>query len=122
MPEDLRHDVVAAVLLTAADGNTATEDVNSIPERVVVVVAAVVVSFGILLRHLRPPAMDIAANSNFVAAAVEHNSKPVAVVVAAASVVGRVGGSVAAVAMIAAGVDSAAPRNLEAVPHSRHEQ
>ena len=112
-PGDLRHDVVAAVLL-AAD-STATEVVKSIPELVVVVVAAVV-SLGIIL--LLHPAMDIAANSNFVpvAAAVENNNK----FAVADVVVGRVGGLLAAVAFAAAGVDCAEPRHPATGQQSRH--
>ena len=114
-PGDLRHDVVAAVLL-AAD-STATEVVKSIPELVVVVVgAAAVVSLGIIL--LVHPAMDIAVNSNFVpvAAAVENNNK----FAVAGVVVGRVGGLVAAVAFAAAGVDCAEPRHPATGQQSRH--
>ena len=112
-PGDLRHDVVAAVLL-AAD-STATEVVKSIPE-LVVVVGAAVVSLGIIL--LLHPAMDIAANSNFVpvAAAVENNNK----FAVAGVVVGRVGGLVAAVAFAAAGVDCAEPRHPATGQQSRH--
>ena len=111
-PGDLLHDVVAAVLL-AAD-STATEVVKSIPELVVVVAA--VVSLGIIL--LLHPAMDIAANSNFVpvAAAVENNNK----FAVAGVVVGRVGGLVAAVAFAAAGVDCAEPRHPATGQQSRH--